>query len=101
MNLWATAKRILSREDAIAQQRQLADDYRHVFGSEPGQRVLADLLRRSGITREPMVPGDPHATAFNLGRISMGRELVRAANSDPGAADHLVQTGEIGALIHG
>ena len=100
-NLWHAARRLLTAAEAVQQQRQLAQDYRTAFATEAGQRVLADLLRRTGLARATMVQGDTHATAFNEGRRSIGLELVRAVNASPDAAERLLRTGEIEELTHG
>ena len=57
-------------------QRDLKDDYRKVFGSKEGCRVLTDLLQFTGVLRPVVTPGDPFDTAFNAGRQSVGFLLL-------------------------
>ena len=42
--------------------------YREVFGSDSGKWVLADLLKTCGYGQDPHTPGDPHTTAYLVGR---------------------------------
>lgn len=57
-------------------QFRLAADYKDVFGDDAGRRVLHDILRRGAILSTPMVAGDPHLSAFNMGRQSLAQEIV-------------------------
>ena len=42
--------------------------YRQVFDTEPGHLVLKNLRKFCKVGQDILVPGDPHATAYNLGR---------------------------------
>ena len=42
--------------------------YRRLFDTALGQMVLADLRKSCKIGQDIMVPGDPHATAYNAGQ---------------------------------
>lgn len=46
---------------------RLRRDYRAVFGTDAGQRVLNDLLAFSGFAKDALVPNDPQATGYQLG----------------------------------
>lgn len=52
------------------------DDYRRVFGTPEGRRVLADLLREAGLREELLAPGDPLGTGHGLGRRRVGLHIV-------------------------
>jgi len=55
---------------------QLIDDYKHVFSSDAGQRVLRDLEDFSGLLSDGFDP-DTSVTAYNAGRRSVGIYLLR------------------------
>ena len=63
------------------EKKRLAD-YRTVFESPQGQRVLADLCQRHGIYDPCHVPGDAYSTAYNDGRRSVVVDLLRYLNTD-------------------
>ncbi len=42
--------------------------FRSVFDTDPGHRVLKHLRKFCKIGQDILVPGDPHATAHNLGK---------------------------------
>ena len=54
---------------ALWRERRLSRAYKEVFESGAGRIVLADLSRHCGAGTEPMVPGAPDATAYNLGLL--------------------------------
>lgn len=93
---WRERRRHESPEQA--QQRQaeeratLADDYRLVFATLPGQRVLADILRRAEVMQTTFT-ADPMQTAFNEGRRRIGLEIIDMCNADPAAQQYLAQQG--------
>jgi hypothetical protein len=99
MSLWDRI-RPRTREEAASREQQLLLDYRHAFGSEAGKRVLDDLMTRTGVARSTIVRGDPHASAFNEGRRSIGLEIVRAINTHPDAAKRLLASGDIDGVTH-
>jgi hypothetical protein len=43
--------------------------YREIFATDAGRIVLADLARFCNAGRELFVPGDPHQTAYNVGKL--------------------------------
>ena len=42
--------------------------YREVFESENGKWVLGDIAKESGFGQDPHTRGDPHTTAYLVGR---------------------------------
>ena len=61
----------------LSRQRRLAHDYRHVFTSPEGERVLLDLMRRGGVLSVAHVEADSHSTAYNDGKRALGFEILR------------------------
>lgn len=61
----------------LNRQRRIADDYRHVFTQPEGERVLLDLMRRSGVLSVAHVEADSHSTAFNDGKRALLLEILR------------------------
>lgn len=58
-------------------RRQLAIDYRHTFNTEPGRRVLWDLLTRCHIFQSSFKPGAPsEVTAFREGERNVGLQIM-------------------------
>lgn len=57
-------------------------DYRRVFGGEPGQRVLRDLMRRHFVLSSTQIPGDSHESAFNEGRRAVVLDVLAALRAD-------------------
>ena len=101
--LWATLAERLRRkdEDPVARARELAADYQRTFGSDAGQRVLADLLRRTGVMLTTAQPGEAGTTALLLreGQRQVGLYIVRQVNAEPDAALRLAQTGDTATLF--
>ena len=60
-------------------REKLLQDYREVFGTAPGKRVLADLLRRCGWGKSAMGT-DAHGTAYQCGRQDVGNEVQALLN---------------------
>lgn len=56
--------------------KQLAADYRAVFSTEEGKRVLEDLGVFAGLQADGFAPGDPHLTAYNAGRRSVALRIL-------------------------
>lgn len=69
---------------AFARARQILADYRmnrkyrNVFSTPDGQDVMHDLLRRCAVLEVPQVDGAPDRTSFNIGRQSIGLEILEA-----------------------
>lgn len=51
--------------------KQLQEDYKIVFGSEEGKRVLDDLKKRCHFYSTTHVQGDSHESAFYEGQRSI------------------------------
>lgn len=80
------------------ERRELAIDYRQTFATPHGQRVLADLLRKTGVLQTTYDAHPPNA-AYNQGRQQVGLEIIEMCNADPGARDQLALTGETETLF--
>ncbi|MFN0183046.1 MAG: hypothetical protein ACKVQR_04420 [Aquabacterium sp.] len=97
MRIWQTwrERRRLEQDEALARQAraELVHDYKHVFGTQPGERVLADILRRAQVINDPMRPSD-RETAYALGMRRLGMEIVEMINADPDAQLAMLRTGE-------
>lgn len=63
--------------------------YRDVFGSVPGQRVMADLMAKAGVLASSFQPadGDPYWTAFNEGRRDLFVYILKKVNPEPPAEE--------------
>jgi hypothetical protein len=84
--------------EVMHEQAELAQAYRHTFGTEQGRVVLADLLRRAGLMQSSY-SGDPLETAYREGRRRLGLEVVEAINRDPDAVLAMVTSGETSSLV--
>lgn len=58
--------------------RAVRDDYREVFGTEAGGRVLSEIVRNAGMHLDAFTPGDPHSTSYMVGRQSVAKSILRA-----------------------
>lgn len=58
--------------------------YRQVFDTEPGHRVMKDLRKFCKMGQDILVPGDPHSTAYNLGkqRVYLRIESILKMDAD-------------------
>lgn len=101
--LWTTlAERLRLRDaDPVARARELAADYQTTFATTAGQRVLADLLRRTGVMLTTAQPGETRTTALLLreGQRQVGLYIVRQINAEPDAALRLARTGDTAELF--
>lgn len=96
---WRERRRLAQDARAAQQARAaLAMDYRFVFGTEPGQRVLADILRRAGVMLDPYQATD-RDTAYQLGMRRLGMEIVEMINSDPDAQLALLTVGDTEEIL--
>lgn len=50
--------------------------YRQVYATPQGREVIDDLLRFTGMEFDAFVRGDPHATAYNVGKQRVGRRIL-------------------------
>ena len=92
--VWKTFAERREKRDVAAEERQRRIDYRAVFGSDTGQRVLADIMQRCGVMQTSFRPGLPDETAYNQGRQRAALEIVQTINMDPNAALKMAQSGE-------
>ncbi|CAB4126692.1 hypothetical protein UFOVP78_9 [uncultured Caudovirales phage] len=98
--LWRRLReRPASREDAAAEEYQRRLDYHITFGTEHGQRVFADLLRRAGLMQSSYTLGDTHETARREGARRFGLELVEIITSDPDAVARMLRSGQVEELF--
>lgn len=67
---------------AYLAKRQLRFDYIDTFSSAHGQRVMADILLRSGVTR-PVFHSDPMVTQFHEGHRHLAMSIFRQAHYSP------------------
>jgi len=65
--------------------------YRQVFDTDPGKRVLKDLRKFCKIGQDILVPGDPHATAYNLGRQRVYLRIESIIKMDVDTIDELAR----------
>jgi hypothetical protein len=66
----------LQREAARLLQAQERDDFLWLMNAKQGRRVMWSLLEKTGLFREPFVPGSPDKTLHNLGVASVGRQYL-------------------------
>ena len=98
--LWRRAnERASDRETAAREEHQRRLDYHAVFGSEQGQRVLADILRRCGVMKGTFAGCDTHLAAFHEGRRRVGLELIETLNQHPDAVSEMLRTGQVEDLF--
>lgn len=67
------------------EKHQLRLDYIETFSTPHGERVLADILAKSGVTR-PQFNADPYVTQFNEGHRHMALSVFRQVH---GSIDRL------------
>lgn len=65
------------------EREQRQRDYRFVFGSEEGERVLKDLMERCFCFGSAAVKGDPHATYFNEGMRAVILKILQMLETNP------------------
>lgn len=103
--IWKRWRERLRGQSPQEQERQaleervlLGDDYRFVFGSPAGQRVLADILHRAGLMADTY---DAHPTnaAYAQGKRRVALDIVELINADPDDRLRLARTGETEALF--
>lgn len=60
------------------------DDFKFVFSSEEGKRVLSHLCRECGVLRPSFVPGEAlENTAFNEGMRNVALMILTALDETP------------------
>ncbi len=68
--------------DILEQQRQLYQDIKDVFATQPGRRVLAWWRRQARHGHAVLIPGDAYATHFYLGRQADLNAVVEILRTD-------------------
>lgn len=58
-------------------------DFKRVFSSAEGRRVLWTILDWCGLYRPVAVKGDPHETYHRDGRRDIALRIIRAMNAEP------------------
>ena len=99
VRLWRTW-RDQRQADPVAERAALITDYRITFGTEMGQRVLADILRRSGVMQTTWGHDGAEASAFRAGKQRVGLEIIETINADPLAIQRTALTGETQELFN-
>ena len=60
------------------------EDFKTVFGSEQGKRVLSHICRECGVLRPSFVPGEAlENTAFNEGMRNVALMILTALDETP------------------
>lgn len=77
------AGRMLPWNRTVREAERLGEDYRATFATEAGQRVLADLVLRSGLL-DVAPPVDAHGAVLQSGRASLALYLVDQLRWQPG-----------------
>lgn len=79
-----TFPRILKRMTQVLKSLfaslRLNHDYKEVFASPQGQRVLADIMKRAGATR-PQFDADPEKARFLEGHRHLAHSIFRMVHS--------------------
>ena len=75
------------------ERAMLAMDYRFVFGSEAGQRVLADILHKAGVMAETYDAHLPNM-AYASGKRRLGLDIVEMINADPADQQRMALSGQ-------
>lgn len=66
-------------------QKRAMNDWRQVLSSPAGRRCILKLLQICGYRVPPFVPGDPHATSFNCGKLAVAffiEEAIKEVDAD-------------------
>ena len=76
-----TAKEKEQRAESLQRLRQNQRDYKQVFGSAAGKRVLLDIMTKSGILFEDD-SADPHTNLVRKGERRVGRSILSMVHTD-------------------
>lgn len=71
-----------TREKMQEKRNALMIDYKRVFSSPEGERVLQDLMLNAGIDQDCFAPGQADSTAYSLGRRSLALRIRNFVNFD-------------------
>lgn len=87
--------------DGAAPAQRLAQrlrDYQHVFASDAGQRVLADILRRGGVARTTWDDGRP-GMELREGQRQLALYILGQTTANIARIDKLLMSGETTELF--
>jgi hypothetical protein len=66
--------------DTLRERLQIRQDYKMVFSTPQGQRVLADILRRAGVT-SPIFDANPEKARLLEGHRHLAHSIYRMVHS--------------------
>jgi hypothetical protein len=70
-------------------------DYKEVFETPAGKRVLADLAKFCQYQSTAFVPGDPNSTSYILGKQRVFRRITGLLNQSEADIKGLVRTYDV------
>jgi hypothetical protein len=73
----------IDKRDGYKDELERVQDYRLVFGSELGKKVLWDIARSAHFFQSTAVPGDAHASALREGERSTFLRILGIVERDP------------------
>lgn len=59
-------------------------DFRAVFGTPEGKRVLLQIIDWAHMWEHIALPGDPHGTYLRDGRRDIGLKILKTMGAEPG-----------------
>ncbi len=68
--------------DTVDKKTKSISDYKELFGTDIGQKVLMDLMKNHGVLQSLHCPGDPYSTAFNDGARSVVLRIMKRSKID-------------------
>lgn len=71
------------------QRLRLRDDYRAVFDSPRGKKVLRHICAVGFVTRSTMVAGGSDLTAYNEGMRNLALSILKFVYKDDQVAEHV------------
>lgn len=71
------------------QVNRIAEDYRKVFSTEEGKRVLSDIYSRTGIFKD-VFDEDPYKHAHKAGRRAEGLKIMKILDQGEEQARRLI-----------
>lgn len=81
---------IVSKQRALEQR--LTNDWRRILNMPEGRRVVWNLLQVAHFRQHGFVPGDPSATAFHCGQISIALYMAdKVAHANFSALEQMEQ----------
>ena len=99
--IWRRWGEVRERASLAQRRAALATDYRVTFATEPGQRVLADILTRAGVMQTSFRAGEgADAAAFREGQRFAALQIIEMINATPDAALRLSRNGETEELFN-